>query len=523
MKYSALLREPRIIVLLAAIAVACILIITQGLHFGLEFEGGVRIPISLEKPVNQLVMSDIVNTIKLRVTKYGMAQVIVKGIGGSEIYVEMPKGDASQVGEIEKILKQQGRFEGIVDGKVAVTGEDMMPGSIREGSPTIQGEDVRWSVSFAINQNAARRFAAVVYGKADYPVYMFLDRYEDAIVIMKRSDLLSSNLSISEGEALRVLEKAGMKENDSIKIFIEEDFATANQTIASLNSTKRRAIIPQEADTAVVRELQGMNYELINKTSDEMRPSFFSAGEEGLRVNSWGAINLLSAPALSKDITEGRINQFYEINGFAPKGLSFEKKRESALAESRKLKSILSGGALPVRIIIGTPTTIPAPLGEEFLKYSAVGAFASALAVSFMIFLRYKEPRIVLPIIATVLLEMSLTLSVVGTVLGTIDLGVMAGVIGATGTGVNDQIIITDEILGGKKEDKERSAKAGIARAFFIVITVALISIVAMIPLLFSGLVEIMGYALSVIIEVIIGATITRPAFGKFMEKMFEK
>jgi len=399
-----------------------------------------------------------------------------------------------------------------------------MPGSIKEMPQTVQGTDVRWSVSFAITQDAARRFATVVYGKADYPVYMFLDRPEGAIVVLKRSDLLSGNLSVSESEALRVLGKAGMKENDSINIFIEEEFASDNQTIASLNSTKKTVVLSQDADPDVVRELQSMNYELVNKTQDEMRPSMYSAGEEGLRVSSWGAINLLSAPVLSKDITGGRVNQFYEVNGFAPKGLSFDKKKEAAAAESRKLKSILSGGALPTRIIIGTSTTIPAPLGEEFLKYSAIGMFASALAVSFMIFLRYREPKIVLPIIATILLEMTLTLSVVGTVLGTIDLGVMAGVIGATGTGVNDQIIITDEMLGGKKEGQdERSAKAGIARAFFIVITVALISVVAMIPLLFSGLVEIMGYALSVIIEVIIGATITRPAFGKFMEKMFEK
>lgn len=523
MNYRQLLREPRIILLLIAIAVACILIITQGLHFGLEFVGGVRIPISLERSVNQLEMDDIVNTIKIRVTKYGMSQVIVKGIGSSEIYVEVPKGDPSQIEEIEKILKQQGRFEGIVDGRVAVSGEDMMPGSIKESSPTVQGSDVRWAVSFAINQEAARRFAVVVYGKAEYPVYMFLDRPEDAIVVVKRSDLLAGNLSVSEAEAIRVLEKASRRENDTTRIFIEEDFASAKQEIESLNSTKRRAVVSTEADPLVVGELQRMNYEIINKTPDEMKPSLYWAGESGLQVNSWGAINLLSSPVLSKDITEGRVNQFYEINGVISKGVTLEQKRQAALAETRKLKSILSGGALPVRIIIGTPTTIPAPLGEEFLKYSAIGAIASASAVSLMIFLRYRKPNIVLPIIATILLEMTLTLSVVGTVLGTIDLGVMAGVIGATGTGVNDQIIITDEMLGGKREDEERSAKVGIARAFFIVITVALISVVAMIPLLFSGLVEIMGYALSVIVEVIIGATITRPAFGKFMEKMFEK
>ncbi len=525
MKYRELLKEWRILALFALIAIGAVLVLTVGLHFGLEFQGGIRIPISLEKPVNQLVMSDIVNTIKLRVTKYGMSQVVVKGIGNSEVYVELPNGDASYIEDIEKILKQQGNFEGIVDGKVAVSGADIMPGSIMQAQPTIQGNDVRWAVSFAITQEAARKFATVVYGKSNYPVYMFLDRPDSSIVVIKRSDLLYGNLTISEAEAIKILEKTADKQNDSIPVFIEDDFALVNKTIASLNNTKRRVVISQEADPAVVRELRKMNYELMNKTPEEMRPSFYTTAEGSMAVNGWGAANLLSAPVLSKDITEGRVNQFYEVNGFAPRALTYEQKQQAALDESRKLKSILSGGALPVRILIGTPTTIPAPLGADFLRYSAIGAFLSAFVVSFLIFLRYREPRIVLPIIATILLEMILTLSIVGTLLGTIDLGVMAGVIGATGTGVNDQIVITDEILHGREEDEdeERGVKVGISRAFFIVIVGMLVAVIALVPLLFSGLVEIIGFAISGIVEMMISTGVTRPAFIKFMEKMFEK
>jgi preprotein translocase subunit SecD len=525
MKYRELLKEWRILLLIAVIILGAVLVLTIGLHFGLEFEGGIRIPITLEKPVDQLVMSDIINTIKLRVTKYGMSQVVVKGIGNSEIYVEVPKGDASYVNEIETLLEQQGKFEGIVDGRVAVSGADIMPGSVMESPPTLQGNNVKWAVSFAITPQAATRFASVVYGKANYPVYMFLDRPDNSILVIKRSDLLYGNLSISEAETISILEKAVVKENDSIPIFIEDDFNLVNSSIASLNSTKKMVIISQEADPAVVSALQKMNYEIANKTPDDMRPNFYSAGTQGMKLNGWGAVNLLSAPVLSQDITGGRVNQFYEVSGFAPSSLTYEKKQAAALAESKKLKSILTGGALPVRILIGTPTTIPPSLGADFLKYSAIGAVLSALAVSLIIFLRYREPRIVLPIIATILLEMILTLSIVGTALGTIDLGVMAGVIGATGTGVNDQIVITDEILSGRQEDEdeERGVKVGIGRAFFIVIVGMLVAVGALIPLLFSGLVEIIGFALAGIIEMIISTGVTRPAFAKFMEKMFEK
>lgn len=524
MNYRRLLKEWRILLVFAAVAIACILILTVGLHFGLEFEGGVRIPVSFEKPVDQLTMSDIINTIKTRVTKFGMSQVDVTGIGNSEVYVEVPKGDESQIQSIETILQEQGNFEGIVDGRVAVTGADMMPGSIIASNPTLRGNDVQWAVSFAITQDAARNFASVVYGKASYPVYMFLDRPDNAIVVIKRSDLLSGNLSVTESEATKVLEQAGSKQNDSIPIFIEDDFSMVNKTIAALNTTKKIAIVSQNADPAVVKALQDMNYQVINKSQDDMRPSYYINSQGGISVNGWGAISLLSAPLLSPDITEGRVNQFYEINGFAPRSLTYEQKQAAALNESKTIKSILSGGALPVKISIGTPTTIPASLGRDFLNYSILGALLSALVISSMIYLRYREPRIVIPIILTILLEMALTLAVVGTVLGTIDLGVMAGVIGATGTGVNDQIVITDEVLAGRREygGEERGVKIGIARAFFIVLVGASIAIIALVPLLFSGLVEIIGFALSGIIEVLISTAITRPAYARFIDIMFE-
>jgi preprotein translocase subunit SecD len=524
MKWGALLREPAIILLIAALAVAGILVAVYGLHFGLEFNGGVRIPITLQKPVDQLVMSDIVNTIKTRATKYGMMQVDVTGVGNSEVYVDIPMVDPATIQDIENILQEQGNFEGIVDGKVAVTGADMMPGSIIESPPTLQGTDVQWAVTFAITQQAATNFANVVYGKSNYPVYMFLDRPENSIVIIKRSDLFYGNVTITEAEAVQILEKAADKQNDSIPVFIEDDFELENSTIAALNTTKKNAIISQDADPLVISALEKMNYNIINETPDDMRPVFYTNSQGEVSVDSWGAVNLLSAPVLSPDITEGRINQFYEINGIA-QGSTYDEKEASATAETKKLKSILTGGALPVRITVGTPTTIQPSLGAQFLQYSAIGVFISAFAVSFAILLRYKEPRIVIPIVLTLFIEMIITLALVGSVLGTIDLGVMAGVIGAAGNSVNDQIVITDELLKGKKEsaDETKGIKAGIAKAFFIVLVGALTSTVALLPLLFSGLVDITGFAISQMLDVIISIAITRPAFAKFMEKIFEK
>ena len=93
----------------------------------------------------------------------------------------------------------------------------------------------------------------------------------------------------------------------------------------------------------------------------------------------------------------------------------------------------------------------------------------------------------------------------------------MAGIIGAIGTGVDAQIVITDEILAQSKSGATLKRKLG--NAFYIIFTNATIAVIAMIPLLFfSGLVEIIGFALSTIFGMFIGALITRPAYGAMVE-----
>ena len=110
-----------------------------------------------------------------------------------------------------------------------------------------------------------------------------------------------------------------------------------------------------------------------------------------------------------------------------------------------------------------------------------------------------------------------------------IDLAAIAGIIAAIGTGVDDQIIITDEILKGDKKKKSRR-KAGfkvrMKGAFFIVYASAATLIAAMLPLAYvgfsrgyTGIGILSGFAFTTIIGVLVGIFITRPAYAKFIEK----
>jgi preprotein translocase subunit SecD len=506
--------DRRIQIVIGLVLLSVLLAYFMGIKFGIEFEGGTRIPITLEKSVNQQTMADMVNIIKTRVSKFGLTQVVVRGVGETQIYVEVPKSDSSLVTDIEKLVKREGKYEGIVDGRLAVDGREIIPGSIRQEGVTSTGSRVSWSVGFAISPEAAKKFSDAAYGKAGYPVYMFLDRPENSFVIISRDRLLG-NTSLAESDALDMLGAASVKDSDAIQIFVLENWDDQKKAIGQYNFTNEtKAIIAEDTPASVVSELRAMNITIVTKTADEMIPVYSLNGEKRF-VEKWTAIGLLSAPVLSEGVTKGSAGQLYTINGPAA-GSTTQEQLVNADKEMRDLKSILSGGALPVRVILGSSTTIPAPLGAEFLRYSIIGLACALLAVVLLVAIRYRHPKLIIPILLISLAELTIIVCIMGSV-GTIDLSAMAGIISAIGTSVDAQIIVTDELT---KRDTQDSTRRKLEKAFGIITTNATIAIVAMVPLLFSGLIETIGFATTLTMGYMLGVFITRPAYGVIAGKL---
>ncbi|MCX6798521.1 MAG: preprotein translocase subunit SecD, partial [Candidatus Diapherotrites archaeon] len=94
-------------------------------------------------------------------------------------------------------------------------------------------------------------------------------------------------------------------------------------------------------------------------------------------------------------------------------------------------------------------------------------------------------------------------------------------IIAAVGTGVDDQIVITYELLKGRKGEGEEAESGSyvtkMKRAFFIVVASAATMIAAMSPLILIGfgLGKLVGFAITTIVGILVGVLITRPAFGE--------
>jgi preprotein translocase subunit SecD len=204
-------------------------------------------------------------------------------------------------------------------------------------------------------------------------------------------------------------------------------------------------------------------------------------------------------------------------------GLSQQAAVEDTLNNMKRLQTILITGSLPVKLDIVRTDHISPTLGKEFLKNAMWVGLFSILGVVGLLLLVYRKIQVAIPILLTSLFEIFLTFGIAALVGQNIDLAYIAGIVLAVGTGVNDQIIITDEALSGKASDVSRSWKEKMKRAFGIIFSAFFTTTFAMGALLFVGAGLLKGFAIATILTLVCGVFITRPAFGAIVGVLLEK
>jgi len=197
-----------------------------------------------------------------------------------------------------------------------------------------------------------------------------------------------------------------------------------------------------------------------------------------------------------------------------------------ALNNMKNLQTVLVTGSLPVKLKIVKTESISPVLGSSFIKNAMLAGLLALILVVLIIAIRYREAIIAIPIVITIIAELLLTLGVASLIGWRFDIAAIAAIIIAIGSGVNDQIVITDETLG-KEKDKNRkgeleSWKKRLKGALFIIFAAYFTMLVAMLPLWFAGAGLLKGFALTTIIGTTVGVLLTRPAFGEFLEIITE-
>ncbi len=194
----------------------------------------------------------------------------------------------------------------------------------------------------------------------------------------------------------------------------------------------------------------------------------------------------------------------------------------SGKESAKTLEIHLRNGALPVDVKVAGSGSVSAELGDQFKFWCIIAGLFALLMVAIGIFVRYHEPGIVLPMVVINGSEVIILLAIT-TFFMQLDLASIAGLIAVLGTGIDQLVIITDEILHEGKVPSPNLYLKRLKRALTIIVASALTYLVAMLPLAVMDLSTLRGFAIVTILGVLVGVLITRPAYGRIIMAILSK
>lgn len=497
-------------------------------NLGVDFTGGTRLLLSLETNETgddlRKLNKDVASTLRLRARQIDSIKdpkVNTVNIDGWKIRVVGNVNENQTDRSLEEIIARQGMFEARVtlpvkDSKQLDIGESYL---LAKSNSTITVERQNDSVTLGTYRPGDR------FSLEDY-----------------RFHYINSSEEVS---------------NLEVRVYTGEDLASVGQVEngAKYRMTRYDWVIPVTYKTGPARDFKALmeNFDTVggdyvHEDGSSVQLKYYLDGDlqTSLGIGSIGAgvptDRIIMIPA-SQQTPEGR---------------------EKARLEADRIRTILKSGSLDASIRVESKTELGSSLGNEFMKVSTISIALSLVAVALLVFARYRKPKIALPLFITGSSEVFILLGLWFSTFGELTLSAVAGIIAAVGTGVDDQIIITDE----SGRERVRDWKKRMKTAFFVIFTSAASTIGAMVPIIspafanlmvglaglglvgynrYSGnsnphyfaigvfavlvaavsyplagtgdaLVSIRGFATTTIVGILIGIAITRPAYSKILE-----
>ena len=490
----------------------------NGLDYGIDFAGGTQMQLKLEKEVDSDVMAIEKAIIENRLNSMGLRDIPVRAWGNQYLLVQIAQATPEETKNIENILKQQARFEERIDGELAIMGDEVTVDLGPQGIELYQVQGgYHWSVHVTHSKEGACRFGQVADGKRGRPVDIFIDRPQNTIILFSKGDYqLLSNFT-KGGDTDRLF-----FDNTAIELIKDRARIPALELQDPEKTFNELDTLQTEGYTKIV--LVGDESKIGDDIRNQLEEKGYATERYDLGDSSYidrlpeilsDLIGLQSSPRLDFD-TQGECVYQARITGSSPT-------LEEARSEVKQNQVLLTSGNLPVKLTLESKSTTPPTLGRKFLAYSLYTALVAVFAVALIIYLRYRRIEILLPVMATMIGDILIILGFAAFINWELDLPALAGILAAVGTGVDHQVIITDETLKRSKSKKLVSMAERVRKAFFIIFTAAATITAAMLPLMIIGAGMLKGFAFTTLMGVLIGITISRPAYASLIEHILKK
>ncbi len=537
-----LIKKPIIIFWIILIIVSLTILATSGLKFGVDFSGGTAFQVVLEEPVSAEALSQAASILGRRLDWSGSKDARVTPSGSQYITIQIAESDPDEIASLRSVLLKQGNFEAVLNGDVLFSGEDIRtiykdPSRGYGTQEITKGVDYQWSLPFLLSPDAAKRFAQMTFHKCTptgfsggtideryecEKTYFFIDRPTDAIMIIDKTTYLEEkDVPLVPGFYSSSFPIEDLLDQLTTPYYIVDGNLTASEVLELEEhfNTYSKVIISPLVSIEVKEQLDEIGFKVISVTKQEEVPWIWDAtGLKSVISITPGIANMdVSSMESSRFQTFSQLN----ITGHADSYPSSKERLDELLL-------ILESGSLPIAIDSISTESISPFLGKSFLKTSLwIGVFA-ILTVAIVLFIRYKRFNLAAPIILTSASEILILLGVLSLMNFRLDLAAVAGILATIGTGVDDNIIIIDELLRGKKKDEaehNESLLKKVKKAFFIMFAAAATTAATMFPIIFFslGLGKLVGFAVTILIGTAIGIFIVRPVYAQIARHIVSK
>jgi preprotein translocase subunit SecD len=487
---------------------------------GIDFTGGSQLILRVQNNDSREMTQKVAETLQSRLDNLGFsgASLSTRNIGGEwRISLTTAETDPARV---EELIAQEGAFEAT------------MPFIFRDSANFTLDETYRLEES----------------GNSTISISSFEEGDTETV------SLSPSNATELGGTRLTYLGDYKGYSMVEVTVYDNTDIEsvdTANSVVRQTGTNSNQAVIP----LIVSQESQ----DRIKQTANNFQVS------AGSLVMSNGENANLTIYIDDEKIREFTVSSDFQRGSISQPTINLNGQDAGELRQRmNNVQGLLQSGRLPEPVSVVSTQQISSSIGSQFALASSLSILGSLIAVGIIIFIRYRNPKLVFPIVFTGASEVFILLGLWFTNFATLTLSAVAGIIAAVGTGVDDQIIITDE----SETESIKGWKDKMKTAFFVIFTSAASTIGAMTPILsprlstmmvgaaglgllgysyysskagnhyiavgtvaliisavaytvpLSPLQQIQEFATTTIVGIMVGIAVTRPAFAKILENM---
>lgn len=472
------------------------------------------------KGAKEQIRTEVKERLKDRVDPQGTLGAKFKPIGSRFLLYEVPLVQQ----KARTLLGHTGRLEIFIENQLVLWGDHI--GEVRQPRTGREGGIM---LPFDMKGGGPDRWKKYSAGNSGKPAVIYLDRPAESALLMSDYTVQAlQELQFNYKEEINRIKyevsgEGGVGENFSYSFYLQIPAGKVNAQSDPTLPESTRDLLENKSGllTSVIwmgertdfpsEIIEGDNLILENTVySIQFRPR-----HEDEALSDWltRVTGVRSWPNIT-DAVENRARDSMSITGLESK------------SEARELRRVLSQG-LPVEIKIISEEPMGRQLSENFVREAAIAGLAAFIIVGILVYLFYRRLKITLPLLLTMASEVVITFGVASALpSGIMSIGLpgLGGLIAVVGTGVDHQIIITDEILGEKfSESKQLPIDRRTGKAFSVIFAAAATTIAAMIALALFGFGAMRGFALITLFGVLISVLITRPAYAKIIGTLLER